>query len=512
MSATRTDGTGEPRDTPGRGRIAAVDAESMAAEAGLQPGDRVISVNGAPPRDAIDFRFRTTEEFVELAVIHDGEPGVVEFEKPPDETLGIDFTNDAFGGTTLCNNKCFFCFLKGLPKGLRKPLYVKDDDYRLSFLHGNFVTLTNLNDDDWVRLAEQRLSPLNVSVHATNLELRRELLGNPRAPDVRAQLRRLASIGIDVQTQVVLCPGVNDGAALDETIGELLSHENVRTIGVVPVGNSVDGEARIAHPGMRTHTVAEARRVVARVRRWQRRAVESRDGWTVFAADEFYLAAGARIPSAGLYDGFPQWENGIGMTRSLLDDWARTRRRIRRGIETGRVGPVRRRRATLACGTLIAPTLRRLAAEASALLGLELNVVAAPNTLFGARVNISGLIPGEDFARALGLAGENPGGDDARGKALDHPRGDALGDVVFLPRASLDYYGRHFLDDMTADDLEERVGRPLAFVYTIGEVVDWLMAAEAPESRAESPVRSNGRTWAPEPTLDRVPAHAGPRG
>ncbi len=465
----RTRMAGEP--------IASVDAGSLAAEAGLRPGDRVVAVNGVAPRDPIDFRFRTTEDFVELDVIHDGAPGVVEFEKPPDETLGIEFAGEAFGGTSLCNNKCFFCFLKGLPKGLRKPLYVKDDDYRLSFLHGNFVTLTNLDEDDWLRLAEQRLSPLNVSVHATDPTLRRELLGNPRAPDVRAQLRRLASIGIDVQTQVVLCPGVNDGAALDETIGELLRHDNVRTIGVVPVGNSVDGEARIDHPGMRGHTAAEARGVVRQIGRWQRRARASGGPSRAFASDEFYLTAGARIPSAARYEGFPQWENGVGMTRSLLDDWARVRRRIREG----RVGPLRHERALLACGTLIAPTLRRLAGEAGALLGVDLQVVAVPNRLFGGRVNVSGLIPGADFAAALRA-------------------GDAGGDVpVFLPRSSLDYYGHHFLDDMTADELGIALGRPLAFVYTLAEVLEWLTAADWSGSGPGSGARSNGRSWSPEP-------------
>ena len=467
-----------PRAEPAPGQpIASVDAGSLADEAGLRPGDRVVAVNGVAPRDAIDFRFRTTEDFVALDVIHDGAPGVVEFEKPTDETLGIEFTGEAFGGTSLCNNKCFFCFLKGLPKGLRRPLYVKDDDYRLSFLHGNFVTLTNLEEDAWERLAEQRLSPLNVSVHATDPALRRELLGNPRAPDVREQLRRLASIGIDVQTQIVVCPGVNDGGALDETIGELLTHDNVLTIGAVPVGNSIDGEARIDHPGMRAHTPQDARRVVRLVGRWQRRAREECGRSRVFASDEFYLRAGARIPSAARYDGFPQWENGVGMTRSLLDDWSRTRRRIR----AGRVGPARHGRALLACGTLIAPTLRRLAAEAGALLGVELQVVATPNRLFGGRVNVSGLIPGADFAAAL---------------TADAMDGDT---PVFLPRSSLDYYGRRFLDDMTADDLEIALRRPLAFVYTVGEVVEWLTAAEWSAPAPGRAPRSNGRSWAPEP-------------
>ncbi|MDE2639885.1 MAG: DUF512 domain-containing protein, partial [Chloroflexota bacterium] len=265
--------------------------------------------------------------------------------------------------------------------------------------------------------------------------------------------------------------------ALDETIGELLTHDNVLTIGAVPVGNSIDGEARIDHPGMRAHTPQEARRAVRQVGRWQRRAREECGRSRVFASDEFYLRAGARIPSAARYDGFPQWENGVGMTRSLLDDWARTRRRIR----AGRVGPAKHGRALLVCGTLIAPTLRRLAAEAGALLGVELQVVATPNRLFGGRVNVSGLIPGADFAAAVGAQA---------------PDGDV---PVFLPRSSLDYYGRRFLDDMTAEDLEIALRRPLAFVYTVGEVVEWLTAAERSAPAPGRAPRSNGRSWAPEP-------------
>ena len=254
------------RSTVPAGAIRTIDPDSLASEAGLQPGDQVLSVNGQQIRDPVDYRFQTTEQLVELEVVHDGEVGFVEFEKPIDEPLGIEFDDEAFDGTRICNNKCFFCFLKGLPKGLRRPLYIKDDDYRLSFLHGNFVTMTNLSDDDWQRLAEQRLSPLHISVHATNLGLRRRLLGNQTAPDILEQLERLEEMRIEAHTQVVLCPGVNDGAALDETVSDLLSHNNVVSIGVVPVGSSMEGEARIGEPGMRAHSGDEARQVIGQLR------------------------------------------------------------------------------------------------------------------------------------------------------------------------------------------------------------------------------------------------------
>lgn len=461
-----------PRSKGRSGAIASIEPDSLAQEAGLQPGDRVLRVNGDAPRDQLDYRFRTTDSFVSLDVIHDGEPGVVEFEKPIDEPLGIEFADDAFDGTRICNNTCFFCFLKGLPKGLRRPLYLKDDDYRLSFLHGNFVTLTNLSEDDWARLEEQRLSPLHVSVHATELELRRRMLGNRRAPDIRGQLRRLAAMRIEAHTQVVLCPGVNDGEALDRTVGDLLEHENVLSIGVAPVGSSIQGEERIGDAGMRACTPAEARRTVRQLARWQRRARDRRGGSIVFPTDELYLTADARIPAAARYDGFPQWENGVGMVRTLLDDWRRARRRLREGRIS--LPAARPRRITLACGTLIAPILQTLADELSEWIDLEIDVAPVSNSLFGARVNVSGLLPGADFAAALA--------------------GRDLGERVFLPRASLDYFGKRFLDDMTPAELEAQLGRPVSFVYTLSEIVEWIANAEVGPSSA-TPARSNGRSW-----------------
>jgi putative radical SAM enzyme (TIGR03279 family) len=461
------------RDQPASGSVASIDADSLAEEAGLQPGDRIVRVNGRPIRDEIDYRFKVSEEFVELAVQRGDDEQLIEFEKPADEPLGIEFDGDAFDGTTLCNNRCFFCFLKGLPKGLRRPLYVKDDDYRLSFLHGNFVTLTNLDEEDWSRLQEQRLSPLNVSVHATNPILRRTLLGNPRAPDVRPQLRRLDGMGIDVQAQIVVCPGVNDGAALDESIGELIHHPNVLNVGVVPVGQSVAGEERIAHPGMRAHTTAESRSVVRQIRKWQRQARAQRQSAFVFASDEYYLAAGARLPASSRYEGFPQWENGIGMTRTLLDDWARTRRRIR----SGRIDAIEVRHVTLCCGTLIAPTLSRIAAEASELLDVRIDVVSVPNRLFGSRVNVSGLLPGRDFIDALTTL-----------------RPDRIGDHIVLPRASLDYFGARFLDDTPANDVSAAVDRPVTFAYTLDDVIKLMTnRLVAPLGTPQS--GSNGRAW-----------------
>ncbi len=456
------------------GAISTVKRDSLADEAGLRPGDQVLAVNGRAVRDPLDYRFQTTDNFVELEVVHDGELGVVEFEKPIDEPLGIEFDDDAFDGTRICNNKCFFCFLKGLPKGLRRPLYIKDDDYRLSFLHGNFVTLTNLSDDDWVRLEEQRLSPLHVSVHATDLDLRRLLLGNRNAPDILGQLRRLADMRIEAHTQVVLCPGVNDGGALDQTVSDLVEQPNVVSIGVVPVGSSLEGEQRISDDGMRAHTPSEAAQVVKQLRRWQRTARATRGSSVVFPSDEFYLTARAQIPSARRYDGFPQWENGIGMTRTLIDDWRKTRGKLRQGRLK-----VAAASAVIACGTLIAPTLQAICDEAAALTGIDFTIVPVENSLFGARVNVSGLIPGRDFLSAL--------------ESVDLPQ------HVFLPRASLDYFGAKFLDDLTPEELEVALNRPVSFVYTLSELLELIDdGADQRGSGSRQPgpnARSNGRSW-----------------
>ncbi len=460
-------------DSPSqRGRIAAVAPGSLAEEAGLRPGDRVVAANQTKLRDQIDYRFETAESVVELTVEREHEQEYVEFTKEPDESLGIEFADDAFDSTQICNNKCFFCFLKGLPKGLRRTLYIKDDDYRLSLLHGNFVTLTNLTEADWERIAEQRMSPLNVSVHATELALRRELLGNPNAPDIVEQLRRLSQLGIQVHTQVVLCPSVNDGAALDRTIGDLLELPSVQTIAVVPVGSSLEADVRMRHPGMRAHTVKETRVLLRQVRRWQRVARAQRDAVTVFPADEFYLQARARIPGAASYGDFAQWENGIGMVRTLLDDWAMTRHRLKRRKESS--SPALKH-VTVACGTLIAPTLRTALMEVESLVGARIDVVPIENSLFGPRINVSGLLPGSAIIEQL--------------------RAHELGEYIFLPRASLDYFGQRFLDDETPARLSAALERPIAFAYTTSEIVEWVTASADHRPPATRAVRSNGRAW-----------------
>ena len=454
------------------GVVAAVAEGSLAAEAGIEAGDAILEIDGRALRDAVDYRFLAAEAGITARFRKaDGREDLILFEKHPDEDLGLAFERATWDGVTVCDNQCFFCFLKGLPKGLRKPLYLKDDDYRLSFLHGNFVTLTNLTEDDWARLEEQRLSPLNVSVHATDPALRRRLLGNPRAPDVTGQLERLGALGLRAHTQIVLTPGVNDGEALERSLRDLTAlHPTVLTVSVVPVGASPRLEERalerdgvVLPPPERDY----ARRLIAVVRRHQRACEAAHGRAVVQCADEYYLAAGVPPPAARRYDGFPQYENGIGMTRWLLDDWRRLRRRLRARPDAALAG----RRAALACGTLIAPVLARLAAELRAETGVDASVHPVPNDLFGERVNVSGLLPGEGLARAL-----------AGVKA----------DLAALPRTSLDYFGERFLDGLTAEELAARVDAPVAFASTLSEVVEALREGPAPPAPASAP---NGAFW-----------------
>jgi putative radical SAM enzyme (TIGR03279 family) len=458
------------------GVIDAVRAGSLADEMGLRPGDRVVAIDGTALQDAVDFQFYAAEEAIALEVVRDGETTIYEIEKHPDEDLGIDFQDAAFDGVRICNNSCFFCFLKGNPKGMRKTLYVKDDDYRLSFFHGNFVTLTNLTETDWARLEEQRLSPLNVSVHATEPELRRYMLGNTTAPDVCEQLRRLGSMGIQANTQVVLCAGVNDGDALARTIDDLSAlYPTVQTISVVPVGATMFAEERIERGSHADEvegcTPEHARAVMELAAPYQQRFRKRYGKSLVYLADEYYLMAGDEPPRAAHYDGFAQFENGIGMARSLLDDWRKLRREHRDAFVRSDI-----KRISLCTATLIAPTLARMAPDFAALTGVEVAVHPLSNTFFGPRVNVSGLLVAQDIEAQL--------------------RGRDLGDLAVLPRYALDYTGTRFLDDGTPARLQQALGVPLAFASTMREVLQSLREPlESPVTGASVAEKTNGKAW-----------------
>lgn len=410
----------------------------------------MLEANGHPLRDVIDWAFYADGRSVLLRVARGAEAFSVRLRRPAGVGWGIEFAEPLFDGVRRCQNRCLFCFLDQLPQGWRPSIYLRDDDYRLSFLFGNFVTLTNLCEEDWHRLEKQRLSPLYVSVHATEPLLRQRLLGRERIPDIREQLERLGRLGIVVHTQVVLCPGINDGAYLERTVEDLARlSPPVASVALVPVG--LTRFRRPAQQGttepLRLYTSDEAQALWRWVRSCQRtfRALLGRT--FLHLADEFYLLAGRPVPRAAWYDGFPQAENGVGLLRRLLDDWARVRRR-----SPPQLG--RRVQITLVSGTLIAPTLRRIAStEEKRVEGLEVQLLPLENRTFGPMVTVSGLLTGETFLQGLSAA---------------------RGEIVFLPRAAFGSEGKETLDGLLLEELRERLDRPVVLVERWSEVLKAL--------------------------------------
>ncbi len=444
------------------GVIAAVEPGSLAERAGLEAGDELLSINDHPLRDIIDVQFYGAEELLELWVARRAKRWRVEIERSYDQDLGLTFANPTFDvDIRRCTNNCDFCFVKQNAKGMRRSLYIKDDDYRYSFLFGNFVTLTNLTAGDWARLEEQRLSPLYVSVHATDLELRRRFLGRRDAPDLLEQLRRLAELGIEVHTQVVLVPGLNDGEHLARTMFDLteLYQRPVASVGVVPIGLTKH------HPGKcRNYTPEESRMVLAQLEAWRLENRQKLGSSLVYPSDEWYLVAGREIPSAEEYDGFPQVENGVGMVRQLLDEWDSLRAEL---------PALARGSATLACGTLIAPVLSGIVHELNALSGAAVRVLPVVNETFGPTTTVSGLLTARDVSAAL--------------------QGQLTGEMVLLPRSMFTgSYGAGSapagvtLDDWTVEDLCSTVGMAVEMAGTMAEVVAALTRPEgysAPSQR-----------------------------
>jgi putative radical SAM enzyme (TIGR03279 family) len=429
------------------GVISAVEAGSLGDEIDLQPGDRLIAINDHVLRDTIDVQFYGAEEELELLAERDGRQWRIEVEREYGEALGLTFAHPTFDvDIRRCANNCDFCFVKQNAPGMRRSLYVKDDDYRYSFLFGNFVTLTNLTGEDWARLEEQRISPLYVSVHATDLKLRRRFLGREGAPDILEQLQRLASLGIEVHTQVVLVPGLNDGVFLDQTLADLraLYAAPVASVGVVPIGLT-----KYHHGRCRTYTAEESRLVLDQIEPWRAECRASLGRSFVYPSDEWYLVGGRNLPPAGEYDDFAQVENGVGMTRQLLDEWQELKTDLPR---------LRLKTATLACGTLIAPVLARIVEEWNGLAETELKLVPVANRFFGAVTTVSGLLTAQDVVDVL--------------------RYRAAGDLVLLPRAM--FTGRYgagsappgaTLDGVMIDRLEEQLGVRVAMAGSLAEMV-----------------------------------------
>jgi putative radical SAM enzyme (TIGR03279 family) len=403
--------------------IGSVDPDSALARLGLECGDRLLAIDDLVPRDVIDVQLEL-QDATRVVVERDGQRLALRSDEPLDPSA-LSLIEPVPGGIRECNNHCEFCFIRGLPSGLRPSLYVFDDDYRYSFMWGNFLTLTNLDEADWARIGYQRLSPLNVSVHATNPDVRRALLNNRHAPPILPQLERLARLGIQVNTQVVLCAGINDGAELDRTIEELAAlHPAVQSVSVVPVGLTRFSRVR----NIRRPSPAEAALALEQCERWQAVLRPGLGVGFVYASDELYLLAGREeLPDADAYDGFPVLSNGVGLLRSMLDEWRRllARRRAKPAVE---------RKVVWVTGRLAAPALERMAAAWLAHAGWRPSVHVVANTYFGEGVTVSGLLAGADLLDAL--------------RALPPDVDD-----VVLPRGPFGFDGRCTLDGVSAEEV-----------------------------------------------------------
>jgi putative radical SAM enzyme (TIGR03279 family) len=414
--------------------VAAIRSRTPAAQAGLLAGDRILAVNGEPLRDAIDFQFHGGDERLALTVVRDGTTAQRLLVRRGLD-LGLELAAPTPAEIATCANKCVFCFIHQLPKGMRRSLYVKDDDFRLSFLHGNYITLTDLGEDELARIEAQRLSPLYVSVHATDPALRHELLGRPRVrAEILPRLERLAKAGIRMHAQIVLCPDWNDGAHLERTVHELAPlYPHVATTAVVPVGLTRHRERL---PRLRGLTPPEARALVGTAERWQASFLSALGSRFVFLADEIYLLADAMLPPADAYEGFAVAEDGIGLVRRFEDDLARAARRPR--VTAGA------RTVTVVTGEMYGPRLAPLLAPLTA-RGIDARVVAIPNDFFGRAIAVAGLLTGQDIQRHLSRLGD-------------------LGEEILIPSVTLRDRDGVFLDDLTPDDLAHDLGVPVRSV------------------------------------------------
>lgn len=374
-------------------RITGVRNGSIAQEMDIEAGDTLISINGHPIGDILDYQYYAQEDFLQVEIQKaSGEQWILEIEKDYDEGLGLEFDDTLFDSLKTCQNRCVFCFVDQLPPDMRKSLYVKDDDYRHSFIYGNFITLTNLREADWAKIEEMHLSPLYVSVHCVQGALRRDMLQHPKAGDVINGLKRLQASGIEVHTQIVLCPGWNDGPVLGETIAALAElYPAVASIGIVPVGLTGFRRGLAELQPVGTALACQTVEMVEGMQLSFRSAILK---GLVYLADEFYLKSGRAIPAAEYYDDFCQIENGIGLIRWLWDEF--------RELEPSLPAQVDPREVWIITSQSGEAALTGIARRLNQIEGLSVNLLPVTNRYFGGEVTVTGLLTGQDIIAALG--------------------------------------------------------------------------------------------------------------
>lgn len=409
---------------------------SRAEKKGVMVGDWLVAINDRPVTDVLDYRFFLTDTSVRLSLLRDGQPLEVTIQKREYDDIGLDFETPLMDKKHACENKCIFCFIDQLPKGMRKTLYFKDDDSRLSFLHGNFITMTNLHDHDIERIMEMHISPVNVSVHTTNPELRVKMMHNQRAGEVLDYLPRLAAAGITLCGQIVLCRGINDGEELDRSMRDLFAlGEAMESVSIVPAGLT---KYRDKLYPLTTYTPEEAAAVIRQVEAFAEECLATCGSRKFFCADELYLKAGLPLPHEDYYEGYAQIENGVGMITSLLTEFNSELPFLAEYLADFHPP----RRVSLCTGVAAYPTIKSMAARLEAVVeGLEIHVYEIINHFFGESVTVAGLLTGRDMAEQLA--------------------GKELGDVLFIPENTLRADEDMFLDDMTPDELSARLGVPV---------------------------------------------------
>lgn len=431
-------------------RIDSVAKASIAEELGIKPGDVVLAVNGQEIGDILDWQMATAGEELTLTILHrDGSVTEFDIEKEYDEDLGLVFSSPTLDKIKHCANRCLFCFVDQQPPGMRDTLYIKDDDYRLSFLTGSYITLTNLTEKDLARIKKLNISPLYVSVHTTDPALRQKLMGNPRAGRILSILKELAEAGIVFHTQAVLCPGINDGEALEQTLNDLYGlYPAVQSLAVVPVG--LTGHREKLYP-LSPYDALCAQTVLCQVERWQKRAYREKKTRFVFAADEFFHMAGQPVPTDEEYEGYPQLENGVGLIRLLFNEWEHWHKNLPKSL-------AKPRSVTLVTGVSAYFYLEPLVKHLNTIAGLNVTLLPVKNTFFGGHVTVAGLLTYTDILPPLMAQGDTS--------------------PVFLPRVMLKKGTDLFLDGHNTGELASKINREVYVADGLGDVLDYLFDTE----------------------------------
>jgi len=423
--------------------------DSIAAEIGFEPGDAIVAINGTRPRDLIDYQFLCADEVLELEVLDAaGKSHSVEIEKDYDDDLGLEFETALFDGLIQCNNHCPFCFIDQQPPGKRQSLYLKDDDYRLSFLYGSYLTLTNLTEKEWDRIEQMRLSPLYVSVHATEADIRIRLLKNHRAGQILEQLKWFQERRLQIHAQVVVCPGINDGVHLEQTLLDLAQFHTgevpaVASAAVVPVGLT---RFRPTEDELTPVSREKAEEVIRQVQALQEKFRQQMKSTFAWLADEWFLIARQELPPESHYEDYPQIGNGVGSIRQFLKQFQDiASRKLPRRLETPR-------RFTWVVGNAVETAFEPLVQQLNAVEGLEVRMAALRSAYWGQEITVTGLLTGQDLLRGL--------------------QGKDLGNAILLPSLMLKNDDTRFLDDMTVEDVARQLGIQILPVNGTEELIE----------------------------------------